>query len=372
MKIAWIISGFSSDEKDYRGAGAIHNLARFLSKVSGIELDIYSLYYPVNKPEYKFYNAKVFSFGSGKDNKKISKLFIWKKLFRKFKEEHTKNKYNLIHSMWSNEPGFLASKLSRKFKIPFITNICGGELADFKDIKYGSRLKYFQKKMVDKTFLYANKIVSGSDYISDRIRNYYSDDILKKILKIPFGVDNNLFKVDKTAEKKGLTIVSLASAVPVKDLLTLYKAVKVVRLKYPRVVIKSYGRNLNKIYAEYVNPKFFILNDFIEYEKIPGILNRSDIFVLSSMYESQNVSIIEAAFCGLPVVSTDVGIAGEITSNLVKPGDYEALAEKIIYVIENYNQEKNKALSLIDELKSKYSCDSVTGQFVELYKTTAC
>lgn len=372
MRIAWITSGFSADENDYRGAAAIHNLAKHLSMQPGIKLDIFSLYYPVNKPEYNFYSARVFSFGTGHENKKLSKLFIWRKLFNKFRAEHLKNNYNLIHSIWSNEPGYLASRLSRKYNIPLITNICGGELADLKAIKYGSRLKYIQKKMVDFTFINACKIVSGCDYISDKIKVYYGDDTLRKVTKIPFGMDKNVFKTYDEKDKKGLSLINIANAVTVKDHLTLFKAVKVVRLKYPDTIIKCYGRNLKKIYADYVNPQFFYLNDFIEYPGIPKVLNQSDIFVLSSLYESQNASIIEAAFCGLPVVSTDVGIAREVTSNLVKPGDYQALAEKIICVIENYEAEKNKSSELRQELITKFSSESVTNKFVELYKETAC
>jgi glycosyltransferase involved in cell wall biosynthesis len=370
MRIAWITSGFSADENDYRGAGAIHNLAKDLSLYPGIKLDIYSLYYPKNKPEYKFYNATVFSFGTGKENNKLSKLFIWKSLLRKFKQEHLKDKYVLIHSIWSNEPGYLASKLSIKYNIPLVTNICGGELADLKAIKHGSRLKYYQKKMVDRTLQGAIKIVSGCDFISDKINDYYGSDIYKKVTKIPFGADNDLFKAHDKKEKKGMSLINIANAVPVKDHLTLFKAVKVVRLKYPEVVINCYGRNLKKIYADYINPQYFKLNDFVEYSEIPKVLNQNDIFVLSSLYESQNLSVIEAAFCGLPVVSTDVGVAREVTSNLVKPGNYQALAGKIIYVIENYDKEKNKILNVRNELISKFSCESVIKQFVELYRDT--
>ena len=73
MRIAWITTGFSKDENDYGGAAAIHNLARELSLSKEIDLTIFSLYYPVNKSEYDFYNAKVYSFAK---NKKIFPLSV--------------------------------------------------------------------------------------------------------------------------------------------------------------------------------------------------------------------------------------------------------------------------------------------------------
>ena len=47
---------------------------------------------------------------------------------------------------------------------------------------------------------------------------------------------------------------------------------------------------------------------FTDYSNIPYVLHNADVFVLSSIYESQNMSMLEAAFMGLPVVSTDVGL----------------------------------------------------------------
>ena len=63
------------------------------------------------------------------------------------------------------------------------------------------------------------------------------------------------------------------------------------------------------------------------------------------------------------------GIAKEITENIVTPGDYESLAEKIIFAIENYPSEKQKALSAREQIVSKYSLKRTTQDFVELYKS---
>jgi glycosyltransferase involved in cell wall biosynthesis len=72
------------------------------------------------------------------------------------------------------------------------------------------------------------------------------------------------------------------------------------------------------------------------------------------------MSIIEAAFCGLPVVSTAVGAAPEITKNIVKPGDYNSLAEKIIEVIQD-------PVSNYHDLSEKFSIEKCAGRFYETY-----
>ena len=65
---------------------------------------------------------------------------------------------------------------------------------------------------------------------------------------------------------------------------------------------------------------------------VPDILRASDVFVLSSDYEGNPLSVLEAMAAGLPVVSTAVGGVPELvqhgaTGLLVPAGDAHALAE---------------------------------------------
>src|SRR5437762_7545056 len=156
IRAAIITTGFSKNENDYGGAAAFHNFVKELSLNNEMDVTAFSFYYPVNQPEYNFYNAKVYSFASGKTDSITSKIKTWRKCEKKFTEEHKKNKFDLIHSMWARESGFVSSRLSRKLKIPFIANIGGGELADLKEINYGSRITQLQKYLVDRTLTKAD------------------------------------------------------------------------------------------------------------------------------------------------------------------------------------------------------------------------
>jgi glycosyltransferase involved in cell wall biosynthesis len=372
MNVAWLTTGFSKNENDTGGAAAIHNLARELSLKSNIDLTIFSLYYPLNQPEYKFHNAGVFSFAGNKEHKKINKPGIWKACIKKFGEVHKVKPFDLVHSMWAGESGNVAAKLANKHKIPLIVNICGGELAEIKEINYGSRLKYWQKRFVDKSLNAADKIVSGSDFITDKIMKYYGKDVKDKTVKIPFGVDEKVFYPDKSIEYNNkFNLINIANAVPVKAHESLFKAIKIVSEKYPEVKLRIYGRDdkhtLEKLADGMGAGKIIEINDFIEHDKIAGALNHAGIYVLSSLYESQNMSIIEAGFCGLPVVSTDVGAAREVTEHIVKPGYFENFALKIIQVIDNYDLELKISKEKIPGLLEKYSLNTITDKFEKLY-----
>jgi glycosyltransferase involved in cell wall biosynthesis len=267
----------------------------------------------------------------------------------------------------------VASYLSGKHGIPLITSICGGEAAEIPEINYGSRLKFFQKKFVNKAFKNAKVIVSGSDYITGKIQSYYSTSIAAKTRKIPFGVDEKMFYPFKTEaeNKSGIKLINIATAFPVKAHKDLFRALKIVIEKYPDTILECYGSDEKNILKDIVNAlglnNNVKLNGLIDYEKVPSALNDAHIFVLSSLYESQNLAMLEAAFCGLPVVSTDVGIAPEITPHIVTPGDYKALAEKILHVIVNYSEEKKRALGKTEEIRNRFSSRSSAKKFHELY-----
>jgi glycosyltransferase involved in cell wall biosynthesis len=371
MHVAWITTGFLKNEHDYDGAAFMHTLAKGIASTGAIKLTIFQLYYPVGTGSYNFYNANVFLCRSkGIESVKIPKLQKIKaaiKCISQFKQEHLKDRFDVIHSIWSGESGLVSSYLSKKFKIPLIASICGGELTELPEIKYGSRLKFFQKRFVDRTFEQAKVIVAGCDYIINRMKQYYNFNVHAKTVKIPFGVDEKRFynfnqkKIDRT---KPIKLINIATAVPVKSHINLFKAIKIVAEHKPDVVLECYGKDdkgtLLKL-AEQTGVRGNVrLNGFIEYEKVPEALHNADIFVLSSLYESQNMAVLEAAFCGLPVVSTDVGIAPEITKNIVKPGDPDALAQKILEVIDN-------PTNGYENLYTKFSSKFAVKRFVQLY-----
>lgn len=377
MRIAIITSGFAKDEKDFGGAAVFNNFVKELSLRKGIEVTVFAFYYPAGRQEYDFYKAKVFSF-AGKSRSKFHKPGIWRRCRRKFEEEHRIKKFDLIHALWCGEPGYIASQLSRQFSIPLAASICGGELAAVKSINYGSQMKFWQRYFVKETFEQASVIVAGSDYIIDKIRVYRSGKYSFKTVKIPFGVDEKFTSPPSSlsfkrggVDNQSLNLISTANAVPVKSHIDLLKAFKIVLQKYPDAKLTCCGNDYEGILSNLVNDFGLTgkvdIKGFVEYENLPSLFSSSGIFVLSSLYESQNMSIIEAAFCGLPVVSTRVGIAPEITPYVSEPGDYEKLADNILYVISNYEKVKAESGDRLPGIQERFSMRKCVDEYLKLY-----
>lgn len=90
-----------------------------------------------------------------------------------------------------------------------------------------------------------------------------------------------------------------------------------------------------------IQTKFADRNErLIPQEKMPEYYSQIDMYVCASKTEGTPMPIIEAMACGVPVISTDVGIAQEALGDLgrksiLKERTKQALKDKIIEIINN-------------------------------------
>ena len=103
-------------------------------------------------------------------------------------------------------------------------------------------------------------------------------------------------------------------------------------------------------------------------QQVKAWLDASDCFVLFSNYETAAVVLEEAAACGLPIISTPVGIAEELidetTGHIVPTKNIKSLVDAMSDMIDNSKKyDKNK----IREKAKKYSFDKIGSQLIEVY-----
>lgn len=105
-------------------------------------------------------------------------------------------------------------------------------------------------------------------------------------------------------------------------------------------------------------------------QEVKAWMDASDCFVLFSNYETAAVVLEEAAACGMPIISTPVGIAEELidkTTGIIVPiKDVNSLVEAMSAMIDN--AKKYDSIK-IKELAAKYSFDRVGHQLVEIYRS---
>ncbi|MCI9286386.1 MAG: glycosyltransferase family 4 protein [Clostridia bacterium] len=278
----------------------------------------------IKKHLSKFYDIEIISMDVFKDN--IVKLFI------------LGLDYDLMFFMWRGQISWLQSEYSKKY----ITEL-GFEYEEFlekfllqKNIVTGVYDHLFvnsEKERTDFIFKYV------SDYIvcSKKLEIIYNNmnEIKKPSAVISDGVDLSMFsmkdtdKYNKPSEKLiiGWCGNSKFTDETDDDLKGLRKiiipAVEELKNEKYNVELNIADRNIK----------------MIQHKDMPEYYNSIDVYVCASRTEGHPDTVIEAMACGVPVISTDVGIINELfkekQKQLVIERDKESLKEKIKLLIEN-------------------------------------
>lgn len=104
-----------------------------------------------------------------------------------------------------------------------------------------------------------------------------------------------------------------------------------------------------------------------------GWLGSMDVFALPSLSEGLPLSLLEAMAAGIPTVITEVGGMPEVvqdglTGCIVPPGSPEALASKILFLLENPPIAAEMGAAARDRVRELYSRDRMVGNYRSLYQ----
>ncbi len=130
-----------------------------------------------------------------------------------------------------------------------------------------------------------------------------------------------------------------------KNILLAVEVFKEVIKKFPKVLLLIVGDGPEKEKIEQrINSLGLIDNVVIESwnEDLISYYKTADMFLLTSNYEGYGRTVVEAMAAGLPVVMTDVGLAGDILVNeknglVVKVDDKIELIRAILRMLEDKN-----------------------------------
>ena len=108
-------------------------------------------------------------------------------------------------------------------------------------------------------------------------------------------------------------------------------------------------------------------------DKPAEFLNSLDIFIFPSLWEGLGIAVLEAAACGLPIISSQADglkeIINEDNSFTFPGGDIQALAEKIDWISKNFNEAivQQKALAAQTMVRQNFSLSKSVQAYENLY-----
>lgn len=278
--------------------------------------------------------------------------------------------YNLMFFMWRGIITWLYSDYSKNYIYSL-----GFDFDEFMN-------KYVKNRNIVTAVydhLFINSETERTDFILDNVKAYtvsseklkeiynkYSED-KKPSMVISDGVDLELFKVSNKEKYDNISnrVVKIGWTGNSKfldekddDLKGLQKIIKpaIIELQAEgyKIELDAADRNIK----------------MIPHEEMPGYYNNIDIYVCASRTEGTPNTVLEAMACGVPIISTDVGIVpealGEKQKEYIIKRDKDELKEKIKQLISNPERLKELSEENLVQIQ-EWSWDKKALQFKKFF-----
>ena len=299
---------------------------------------------------------------------KSSLMFnVFDKRVEKLYKEITKKegKVDIIHAQSSLWGGISAAYIAKKYNIPLV-------ITEHSSVERGVYVrKSYYKRIID-SYKTADKIITVGNGLKKEIEKLAGRNDIEVIGNL---VDLSLFDIRNVKkENNDFTFFSVAFLEGEKGFDTLIKSfAKVYKNKNVKLVIGGDGSQkewLKGIAKENVVEPQVLFTGALSREEVASWMNKCDIFVLPSRYETFGVVYIEALASGKPVIATFNGGAEDIINEevgvLVEIDNVNKLAQAMEKVRENYN--KYNPESLRNYCTEKFSANVIIKKIINVYK----
>ncbi|MFT2007749.1 glycosyltransferase family 4 protein [Pontibacter sp. 13R65] len=289
--------------------------------------------------KYSKLTSRIFSILGHKSRMKFDKYYVQNTL----KDFFSKNTFDIAYIDYGTT-AVLLRELLEVHRIPYIVHFHGFDITSaLNNLYYRNEIKSL--------FASVGAIVAASNHIKKLIILQGADEA--KVHVIKYGIDAANFQPVSWEEKFYTTpsVVFLGRLTPKKNPIALLHAFKIVTQTIPTATLTIIGDG--PLYKDVVYTIAKL--DLKENVKLHGKLGQLDALAILKQHwvyaqhsvtsyqgdqEGFAISLAEASSLKLPVVSTihngiPENVLEGVTGFLVKEYDYEAMAEKILILLQN-------------------------------------
>jgi glycosyltransferase involved in cell wall biosynthesis len=302
--------------------------------------------------------------------------------------EATEYQIDILHAHLTNSPNdFAVPRYTKGKNIPLIVTYHGDPERNMGGIIYKTGVVFYAKYILDKVLSHADVIISPSGYyISEsRFLGKYRD----KIVVIPNGINIEDFDIpyskEECRDKLGLPIDE--NMILFVGILSPYKGPDVLVRAMPEISKKNRDtklvfvgsggmrEELEKLCKKTGVEKNVKFAGFVEENLKPLYYRAADVFCLPSTMSTESFGIVnlEAMACGVPIVASKIGGIPDVVKDgenglLVPPRDSGALADVIIYLLENEDIRERMGKNGRKKVED-YSWEKIAEETENVYET---
>ncbi|MFH1442236.1 MAG: glycosyltransferase family 4 protein, partial [Candidatus Omnitrophota bacterium] len=261
-----------------------------------------------------------------------------------------------------------------RLKYPVITTSHG---RPYMVEKWNRLVKSYFKLMERIAMRFSNIVVS----VAFPLKDYYENEYKRRVVYIPNGVEEEGVDIKSAKEildKLGLSaeyiFFTSSRIMPTKGVDLLIKAAAKTKTKINVLII---GR-LHEVpdYYKYLKQNsadnIFFHQAVNNRRVLMGLMKIAKFFVFPSYEEAMSMVLLEVASLGVPIICSDIPVNRYFLKEGVAYFNYDDfldLAEKIDYVLNNYQEARRKAACLQEVIVKDYNWDGVADKYFDIYKT---
>lgn len=373
MKIAFIVPGFSADESDWC-IPAHTDLVRALAETHTVH--VFAMRYPHHSDTYAIGRATVHSF-NGVGSRGAASARLWLRVLRAVEREHRRAPFDVVQSIFGGEAGCFATLAGKRLRVPSVVWLVNGELVGLPEIGYGADLMARQSWLNKLALGYANRILTGSEALTEAARARLSGQRADRVETLPLGVNTARFPLHPRGANANAALVNVGSLLPVKDQAALLRAFARVREQVSGATLSIAGggpleAELNRLADELGIRSAVTFAGNLPHDQLPELYQRADVFVQSSRHEGQGMALLEAAASGCAVCGTAVGalrdLARQDAAIAVPPGSADALAGAILDTLRAPLSERARAGEIA---RCEYNLERICARLETMYRKLA-
>ena len=290
------------------------------------------------------------------------------------------SKTDIIHSHSPYQLGLLSMHYAKRLKIPFVFTMHTilGKYMHYVPVIPDQLLDFLTSRYMKGFCNRCDRVIVPTEKIKQQLS---SMGVTAGIEAVPTGVDLSLVK---NADPSGIRekynvpagaklLLFVGRLAKEKNLEFLLKAFESVLAGYQNAYLLLAARGPIEGELRKLAPKNVIFAGEVNYPKVLDYYGASDVFVFSSLSETQGLVLAEAMASGVPQVAVDAeGVSDVVRNNVtgyLTPASLEAFSSKVLDLLRNHDLWLSMSRASKETARTDYSEEVFARKIELIYKS---